>query len=56
MATHQKSGAQCITYANADAVQQHAKDSALKALKTGKTIGLTALGWAYYDKYRRQSK
>ena len=54
MATHQKSGAQCITYANAEAVQEHAKAAALKALKTGKTTGLTALGWAYYEKYRRQ--
>ena len=49
-----KSAAQCITYARADAVQQHAKDAALKALKTGKTEGLTALGRAYYDKYKRQ--
>jgi len=54
MATHQKSGSQCITYANADAVQEHAKAAALKALKTGTTKGLTALGRAYYDKYRRQ--
>ena len=51
-----KNHSQCITQLDADAVQEHAKSSALKALKTGKTKGLTALGRAYYDKYRRQSK
>ena len=51
-----KSDAQCITYARADAVQQHAKAAALEAIKTGKTQGLTALGRAYYDKYKRQRK
>jgi hypothetical protein len=50
----QESASQCITYARADAVQQHAKDSALKALKTGKTQGLTALGRAYYEKLKKQ--
>tara|TARA_B100000459_G_scaffold144856_1_gene108314 strand:- start:79 stop:246 length:168 start_codon:yes stop_codon:yes gene_type:complete len=54
--TKHKSDAQCITYARADAVQQHAKDSALKALKTGKTEGLTALGWAYYNKYKKKTR
>ena len=54
MATHQQSGSQCITYARADAVQQDAKAAALKAVKTGKVKGLTALGRAYYEKYKRQ--
>ena len=52
--TKHKSDAQCITYARADAVQQHAKESALEALKTGKTKGLTALGRAYYEKLKKQ--
>ena len=52
--TKHKSDAQCITYARADAVQQHAKESALKALKTGKTEGLTVLGRAYYEKFKKQ--
>ena len=49
-----KSDAQCITYARADAVQQHAKNAALEAVKTGKTQGLTALGRAYYEKLKKQ--
>tara|TARA_B100001094_G_C18003985_1_gene706646 strand:+ start:359 stop:529 length:171 start_codon:yes stop_codon:yes gene_type:complete len=56
MATHQKNQSQCITQLDAEAVQEHAKASALKALKTGKTTGLTALGWAYYEKYKRQTR
>ena len=54
--TKYKRVSECITYARADAVQQHAKESALKALKTGSPKGLTVLGRAYYDKYKRQRK
>ena len=49
-----KNHSQCITQLDADAVQEHAKSSALKALKTGKTKGLTALGWAYYNKWKKK--
>ena len=49
-----KNHSQCITQLDADAVQEHAKSSALKALKTGKTKGLTALGWAYYNKWKNK--
>ena len=42
---------QPITNEHWNAIQDNAKAAARRALETGKTENLTALGWAYYDKY-----
>jgi len=37
-----------------DRIQEHAKESALEAIATGDSSKLTALGRAYYEKYRKE--
>ena len=40
-----------ITTDRQEQILENARTAALKAIETGETETLTALGWAYYDKF-----
>jgi|TARA_Y100000289_G_scaffold4425_1_gene4064 hypothetical protein len=48
-------GLQPICYADWDAIQEAAKADARRAIETGDSTRLTALGRAYFEKYSKES-